>query len=83
MADAVESGNVLRADDGESLYRQCSSGGTTTTSSAARAAFTAVVDGPAVAELRATGGGGPRLLRCVQHTAEIFGSAAACARTYE
>ena len=81
MADADEV-DVLRADDGESLYRQCSSGGHHHHLVCRSCGLTAEVEGPAVenwADRVAAAHG----FSDVSHTLEIFGLCGGCARKYE
>ena len=77
LADAGEV-DVLRTDDGEAVYRRCSTGATTTTWSAAPAGA------PSRSRARPSSGGPTRSPPSTasptsRHTLEIFGTCADCA----
>ena len=79
MADADEV-DVLRAADGESLYRQCSSGGHHHHLVCRSCGLTVEVEGPAV-ENWADRVAAVHGFSDVSHTLEIFGVCAGCAPT--
>jgi Fur family ferric uptake transcriptional regulator len=81
MAEADEV-DVLRADDGEALYRQCSSGGHHHHLVCRSCGLTAEVEGPTV-ENWADRVAAVHGFSDVSHTLEIFGLCGGCSRTYE
>lgn len=70
--------DVLRADDGEARYRQCSTGEHHHHLVCRSCGHTVEVDGPAV-EAWANDVATAHGFRDVEHTVEVFGTCAACA----